>query len=66
LGQIPLVQSIREGSDDGKPAILSQNIIAEEFEKLTENLIQRIEERNSKLAPTKIVEITNTTGCGTH
>jgi len=66
LGQIPLVQSIREGSDDGQPAILSKSIIAEEFEKLTENLIQRIEERNAKLAPTKKVEMSDTAGCGTH
>jgi len=45
---------------------LSKSIIAEEFEKLTENLIQRIEERNAKLAPTKKVEMSDTAGCGTH
>jgi len=66
LGQIPLVQSVREGSDDGKPAILSESIIAKEFEKLTENLIQRIEERNANLDPTKVVEISDTAGCGAH
>ena len=66
LGQIPLVQSVREGSDNGEPSVLSDGPMAEEFDKFTANVVQSIEDRNSKLAPTKKVEITNEAGCGTH
>ena len=64
LGQIPLVQSIREGSDDGKPAILSDSLISKEFEEFTDNVIKQIEERNANLDPTKVVEIDPNASCG--
>ena len=60
LGQIPLVQSIREGGDEGKPAVLndSDKITQEAFTKLAQSVAQHLSIRNANLDPTKIVEIT--------
>lgn len=58
LGQIPIVQGIREGGDQGKPAVLENNIIAESFNKLAEKVAQQIAIRNANTAATKPVEIT--------
>ncbi len=60
LGQIPLVQSIREGGDEGKPAVLNveDEITHNAFTKLAENVAQHLSIRNANLDPTKIVEIT--------
>ena len=64
LGEIPLVQSIREAGDAGRPAILqetSKQAIA--FKEFAENVVREIDIRNEKLDPTKKVEITNMDGC---
>ncbi len=60
LGQIPLVQSIREGGDEGKPAVLNDEdkITQEAFTKLAEKVAQCVSIRNANLDPTKIVEMT--------
>ncbi len=60
LGQIPIVQSIREGGDEGKPAILNDadKITQEAFTKLAERVAQHVSIRNANLDPTKIVEFT--------
>ncbi|MCB9188284.1 MAG: Mrp/NBP35 family ATP-binding protein [Flavobacteriales bacterium] len=58
LGQIPLVQSIRESGDAGRPAILqgtTPNAIA--FKEMTDNVIEQIELRNQSLAPTEVVKV---------
>lgn len=58
LGQIPLVQSIREGGDDGKPVVLNEDsITGQAFMKLAANVIHQVEYRNANMDPTKIVEI---------
>lgn len=58
LGQIPLVQSIREGGDDGKPVVLNEDsITGQAFMKLAENVVHQVEYRNENMDPTKIVEI---------
>ena len=59
LGQIPLVQSIREGGDEGKPAIINEEdkITQDAFTKLSQNIAQNLSIRNANLDPTKIVEI---------
>lgn len=61
LGQIPLVQSIREGGDEGKPAVLNDadEITQEAFTKLAENVAQHLSIRNANLDPTQIVEMSN-------
>ncbi len=59
LGGIPLVQSIREGGDLGKPSVLDDNSpVKKAFEKLAKNVIEKIDERNNTLPPTQKVEIT--------
>ncbi|MFN4147421.1 MAG: Mrp/NBP35 family ATP-binding protein [Runella sp.] len=58
LGQIPLVQGIREGGDEGRPAYLSQDEITKSaFQEAAENLAQQVAIRNATLAKTKQVEI---------
>lgn len=67
LGEIPLVQSIREAGDAGRPAVLqetSSQAIA--FNKFAENVIEAVEKRNDNLTPTQKVEITNNNGCSTN
>jgi ATP-binding protein involved in chromosome partitioning len=58
LGQIPIVQSIREGGDSGIPPVIENKIIGKSFKVLAENVIKRVEYRNKHMKPTKIVEIT--------
>lgn len=59
LGQIPIVQSICEGGDAGKPVALNPNsITGQAFQALAENVVAQIEYRNTHLAPTHRVEVT--------
>ncbi len=59
LGQIPLVQSIREGGDSGKPVLLREDdtITAAAFEEVINNTARFISIRNEESSPTKVVEI---------
>jgi ATP-binding protein involved in chromosome partitioning len=57
LGQIPLVQSIREAGDFGKPAVMSDEITATAFHALAQSLAQEVSIRNARLEKTKPVEI---------
>lgn len=64
LGEIPLVQSVREAGDAGRPAVLQgETPQAKAFMEFAENVITQIDLRNEKLSPTKKVEITNMDGC---
>jgi len=64
LGEIPLIQSIREAGDAGRPAILQESTVqAIAFKEFAENVITAITKRNKQLDPTKKVEITNMDGC---
>ncbi len=59
LGQIPLVQSIREGGDDGLPAAAHPDTITgQAFRDLAGEVIREMEFRNSRLAPTHKVTVT--------
>ncbi len=58
LGQIPLVQSIRESGDSGLPAALKDGVIAKAFIDLAEALARQIAIRNDTFGLTKKVEIT--------
>jgi ATP-binding protein involved in chromosome partitioning len=57
LGQIPLVQSIREAGDFGKPAVMTDEVTAAAFKDVAQALAQEISIRNAKLEKTKPVEI---------
>jgi ATP-binding protein involved in chromosome partitioning len=50
LGQIPLVQGIRESGDSGLPAVMKGGILAEIFETLAETLAREIAIRNATFA----------------
>ena len=59
LGQIPLVQSIREGGDDGQPVALNPDSISgQAFRQLAENVVAQVHYRNEHLPPTHRVEVT--------
>ena len=58
LGQIPIVQSIREGGDEGKPVALNPNSITGlAFADLARTVISAVNERNEREAPTQKVEL---------
>jgi ATP-binding protein involved in chromosome partitioning len=58
LGQIPLVQSICEGSDAGEPVALNDSITGNAFMDLANKLVERVEERNRDFKPTAKLQIT--------
>ena len=59
LGQIPIVQSIREGGDSGVPSAVSDNsIIGMVFRELAAHVVEQVDLRNKTLEATKKVEIT--------
>ncbi|HUI33396.1 MAG: Mrp/NBP35 family ATP-binding protein [Dysgonamonadaceae bacterium] len=59
LGQIPLVQSIREGGDDGKPVALNaDSVTGMAFNELADNIVKAVDKRNRDLPPTNIVQVT--------
>ncbi|MFZ4635589.1 MAG: Mrp/NBP35 family ATP-binding protein [Saprospiraceae bacterium] len=58
LGQIPLVQSVREGGDSGMPAILQHDSpVAKAFLHVAENTLRQVAVRNELMPPTQAVEI---------
>jgi ATP-binding protein involved in chromosome partitioning len=58
LGQVPLVQGIREGGDTGRPAVLhGDGPVAEAFLKVAENTLRQIAVRNEHLPPTQMVSL---------
>ncbi|MBU2950756.1 Mrp/NBP35 family ATP-binding protein [Tamlana agarivorans] len=64
LGEIPLVQSIREAGDFGRPAALQTGTALEKaFEKITQNVVQEVVSRNEDLPPTEAIKITTMAGC---
>ncbi len=64
LGQLPLVQSIREAGDFGRPAALQTATPLEAaFEKITQNVVQETVNRNKSLPPTEAIKITTMAGC---
>lgn len=59
LGQVPLVQSIREGGDEGIPAMMGdEDISIKAFESVAGIAARNIAIRNATLSPTKIIETT--------
>ncbi|OUR98316.1 chromosome partitioning protein [Flavobacteriales bacterium 33_180_T64] len=64
LGELPLVQSIREAGDVGRPAALQTATSLEQaFEKLTQNVVEEVVRRNDNLPPTEAIKITTMAGC---
>jgi ATP-binding protein involved in chromosome partitioning len=64
LGEVPLVQSIREAGDYGRPAALqTASVIERVFEEITRNVVQETINRNESLPPTEAIKITTMAGC---
>ncbi len=64
LGEIPLVQSIREAGDVGRPAALQEHTpLSLAFEELTKSVVSEVVLRNKSLAPTEAIKITTMAGC---
>lgn len=57
VGQVPIVQSIRESGDAGYPAVLKDDITANAFKNLAESMAQQVAIRNASQNKTKRVEI---------
>lgn len=57
LGQVPIVQGIREGGDQGTPAVLNdESMINDAFDKVAKNVLRQVAIRNEHIAATKIVK----------
>ncbi len=64
LGALPLVQSVREAADLGRPAALQQETpIQQSITEVTQNMVTQLLKRNTTLPPTKAVTITSMVGC---
>ena len=64
LAEVPIVQSLRESADAGRPAVLQNSTpIAIELLKMSKNIVAAINKRNRTLAETKRVELTHSKGC---
>ena len=63
LGEIPIVQSIRESGDSGHPAALKDGILGDSFKALAENMASQVAIRNATKDKTKIVEVSSEAAC---
>ena len=57
LGQLPLIQSVREGGDEGKPIASQEGDASERFEKIARNTIEQLNLRLEYQDPTSPVQI---------
>ena len=57
LGEIPIIQSIRESGDTGYPAVLKNGLTKEAYTKLAETIARQIAIRNASQDKTEVVEI---------
>ena len=61
---MPIVQSIREAGDVGRPAALQNKTkVTEAFVEITRNTVAELVKRNDDLPPTEAVKITTMAGC---
>ena len=64
LGEVPLVQSIREAGDIGRPAAMQESTtVADALTKVTREVVQQVVKRNEHLPPTEAIKITTMAGC---
>ncbi|MDR0976353.1 MAG: Mrp/NBP35 family ATP-binding protein, partial [Prevotellaceae bacterium] len=58
LGQIPLVQSIRESGDNGAPVALNEeSVTGQAFLALAAAVVRQVDRRNVEQAPTEVVRM---------
>lgn len=64
LGEIPLVQSIREAGDFGRPyAMQEASPTVDAFKEIARNVVQEVVDRNENLPPSEAIKITTMAGC---
>lgn len=64
LGEVPLVQSIREAGDFGRPAALqTASPLEQVYEAIARNVVSEVVQRNEHLPPTEAIKITTMAGC---
>jgi ATP-binding protein involved in chromosome partitioning len=67
LGQIPLVQSIREGGDQGVPVMMGDDEITKNaFSEFAAAAARSISMRNANMSATQVVEIVEEVGVASH
>jgi ATP-binding protein involved in chromosome partitioning len=58
LGQIPLIQSIREGGDNGVPIMMSEDTITKKaFEEFAAHVVRSISMRNANISTERVTEL---------
>jgi len=58
LGEIPIVEKIRESGDSGKPIALEEDgIVSKAFDELAKNVMEKVKIRNEQQPPTQKVDI---------
>lgn len=64
LGEIPIIQSIREAGDFGRPAAMqTETAIEIAFDAITKEVVQQVVKRNKDLPSTEAIKITTMAGC---
>ena len=64
LGEIPLIQSVREAGDYGIPASMQESTNIEDvFKNITKNMLTQLLIRNKELPKTEVIKITTMSGC---
>ena len=64
LGEVPILQGLREAGDVGRPGALQEDLeVKEIFTNMTKKLVQLLLERNKNLPPTEILKIKTMAGC---
>ena len=64
LGEVPIVQSIREAGDYGRPAAMQTGSVIEGvFEEITRAVVAEVVKRNENLPATEAIKITTMAGC---
>jgi ATP-binding protein involved in chromosome partitioning len=64
LGELPLVQSIREAGDMGRPAAMQEKtVVSNAFTEVTRVVVSEVVRRNEQLPPTEAIKITTMAGC---
>ena len=64
LGEVPIVQSIREAGDYGRPAAFQEDsVISSVFTEISRKVVEQVVARNESLPPTEAIKITTMAGC---
>jgi len=57
LGEVPLVQSVRESGDNGYPVVLKNELVSNSFKEIAGNLARQVAIQNAKVQDIKIEDI---------